>query len=144
MATTLCSACQNSTDKKSLSTSERFELPRVEPNRFLVYLLNHSDKTSLDDWRLGGSIPWPPACKAGALPAELSPQNQCASCEDRTHASIRRAELESAALTTRPNSLHMLIRLQRLTNNTHTSCSTYTLIHCFRHAMCAGVILSFQ
>ena len=24
-------------------------------------------------WRLGGSNPWPPACKAGALPAELSP-----------------------------------------------------------------------
>ena len=25
-------------------------------------------------WRLGGSNPWPPACKAGALPAELSPR----------------------------------------------------------------------
>ena len=26
-------------------------------------------------WRLAGSNRWPPACKAGALPAELNPQN---------------------------------------------------------------------
>ena len=28
----------------------------------------------LDWWRLAGSNRWPPACKAGALPAELNPQ----------------------------------------------------------------------
>jgi hypothetical protein len=27
----------------------------------------------LHEWRIGGSNPWPPACKAGALPAELIP-----------------------------------------------------------------------
>ena len=28
-------------------------------------------------WRIRGSNPWPPACKAGALPAELIPHNAC-------------------------------------------------------------------
>jgi hypothetical protein len=27
----------------------------------------------LCEWRIGGSNPWPPACKAGALPTELIP-----------------------------------------------------------------------
>jgi hypothetical protein len=29
--------------------------------------------TSLCEWRIGESNPWPPACKAGALPTELIP-----------------------------------------------------------------------
>ena len=32
--------------KKKRSTSQRFELWRAEPNRFLIYLLNHSDTMS--------------------------------------------------------------------------------------------------
>jgi hypothetical protein len=35
---------QNKTKKRS--TSQRFELWRAEPNRFLIYLLNHSDTMS--------------------------------------------------------------------------------------------------
>ncbi len=42
-----------------LTTSQRFELWRAEPNRFLIYLLNHSDTMSLlrvqaeANWRRG-------------------------------------------------------------------------------------------
>ena len=32
--------------KKKISTPQRFELWRAEPNRFLIYLLNHSDMVS--------------------------------------------------------------------------------------------------
>ena len=32
------------------------------------------NKNTADWWRWGGSNSWPPACKAGALPAELHPQ----------------------------------------------------------------------
>jgi hypothetical protein len=41
------------------TTSQRFELWRAEPNRFLIYLLNHSDTMSLlpspaeANWRRG-------------------------------------------------------------------------------------------
>ena len=40
--------------------------------------MNHSmfpstDSVNLSWWRLAGSNRWPPACKAGALPAELNP-----------------------------------------------------------------------
>ena len=31
---------------QKVSTSQRFELWRAEPNRFLIYLLNHSDTMS--------------------------------------------------------------------------------------------------
>ena len=34
-------------------------------------------------WSLAGSNRWPPACKAGALPAELRPQNLITGREDR-------------------------------------------------------------
>jgi hypothetical protein len=30
----------------------------------------------LSEWRIGESNPWPPACKAGALPTELIPQQR--------------------------------------------------------------------
>jgi hypothetical protein len=33
-------------NKNDLTTSQRFELWRAEPNRFLIYLLNHSDTMS--------------------------------------------------------------------------------------------------
>jgi hypothetical protein len=45
--------------KKEVTTSQRFELWRAEPNRFLIYLLNHSDTMSLlaipaeANWRRG-------------------------------------------------------------------------------------------
>jgi hypothetical protein len=41
------------------TTSQRFELWRAEPNRFLIYLLNHSDTMSIHtipaeaNWRRG-------------------------------------------------------------------------------------------
>ena len=41
------------TQKKSTST--RFELARAEPSRFLIYLLNHSDTTSI---RRGSVSEW--------------------------------------------------------------------------------------
>ena len=45
--------------KGRVTTSQRFELWRAEPNRFLIYLLNHSDTMSLlaipaeANWRRG-------------------------------------------------------------------------------------------
>ena len=33
-------------ERKKISTPQRFELWRAEPNRFLIYLLNHSDMVS--------------------------------------------------------------------------------------------------
>jgi hypothetical protein len=33
-------------NKNDMTTSQRFELWRAEPNRFLIYLLNHSDTMS--------------------------------------------------------------------------------------------------
>ena len=37
---------QNKKKEKKISTPQRFELWRAEPNRFLIYLLNHSDMVS--------------------------------------------------------------------------------------------------
>ena len=48
-------------------------------NRFLTHRLWFNHHASLlgvgttDWWRWWGSNPWPPACRAGALPAELHP-----------------------------------------------------------------------
>ena len=36
-------------NKNYATTSQRFELWRAEPNRFLIYLLNHSDTMSIHD-----------------------------------------------------------------------------------------------
>ena len=47
-----------------------------EPIQFLsVYLVSLASFVQLlsDWWRWWGSNPWPPACRAGALPAELHP-----------------------------------------------------------------------
>ena len=45
--------------------------------RYWVSVERSSSSSPLRDlsrwWRWGGSNPWPPACKAGALPAELHP-----------------------------------------------------------------------
>ena len=40
------SFCSIQNEKTKRSTSQRFELWRAEPNRFLIYLLNHSDTMS--------------------------------------------------------------------------------------------------
>ena len=40
-----CPGCDRA--KTIVTTSQRFELWRAEPNRFLIYLLNHSDTMSL-------------------------------------------------------------------------------------------------
>ena len=37
---------QKEKKRKKISTPQRFELWRAEPNRFLIYLLNHSDMVS--------------------------------------------------------------------------------------------------
>ena len=39
----------------------------------MKYLLKDASVNSLKWWRVPGSNRWPPACKAGALPAELTP-----------------------------------------------------------------------
>ena len=49
-----------------------FAVPDVFDNRFFLLLV--SCILLLRWWRWGGSNSWPPACKAGALPAELHPQ----------------------------------------------------------------------
>ena len=47
-------------------------------SRFFAWIIFSFQCTSSlilsDQWRLTGSNRWPPACKAGALPTELSPQ----------------------------------------------------------------------
>ena len=46
-------------------------------NRFLTHLVLGSSiiaSAYTDWWRWWGSNPWPPACRAGALPAELHPR----------------------------------------------------------------------
>ena len=48
-----------------------FAVPDVFDNRFFLLLV--SCILLLRWWRWGGSNSWPPACKAGALPAELHP-----------------------------------------------------------------------
>ena len=49
----------------------RFLLPFLEAS-LLTFLLEESKW-----WRWWDSNPWPPACRAGALPAELHPQIKC-------------------------------------------------------------------
>ena len=49
-------------------------------SRFFAWIIFSFQCTSslilfLDQWRLTGSNRWPPACKAGALPSELSPHH---------------------------------------------------------------------
>ena len=39
-------------------------------------MIAHSFSQSLEWWRVPGSNRWPPACKAGALPAELTPHTK--------------------------------------------------------------------
>ena len=45
------------------------KMPLVRHTRYLLYFLR-----KYNWWRWGESNSWPPACKAGALPAELHPQ----------------------------------------------------------------------
>ena len=41
-----CTTAKRKDERKKISTPQRFELWRAEPNRFLIYLLNHSDMVS--------------------------------------------------------------------------------------------------
>ena len=41
---------------------------------YSVFKVHPLDWSKSKWWRIRGSNPWPPACKAGALPAELIPQ----------------------------------------------------------------------
>ena len=43
----------------------------------LTYLYSYAFEEFPLQWSWGDSNPWPPACKAGALPTELHPQNLC-------------------------------------------------------------------
>ena len=49
-------------------------LSGVRSNQLSYKPINPAFLTSTLWWRWGGSNSWPPACKAGALPAELHPQ----------------------------------------------------------------------
>ena len=45
------------------------------PHLYLHVDISNFQRSSVNWWSLAGSNRWPPACKAGALPAELRPQN---------------------------------------------------------------------
>ena len=75
----------------SLATSCITVLPRLP--KFMTTL------KWLHEWRIGGSNPWPPACKAGALPAELIPLRG-----DRDGTRTRALPLDKRALS--PPELH--------------------------------------
>ena len=63
----------------SFSTSEKSFLDELFFFRFFFYIVFKEQVTWLLSgwWRWGESNSWPPACKAGALPAELRPHTSC-------------------------------------------------------------------
>ena len=80
--------------------------------QFSRYILR---ATSCDSWwRIRGSNPWPPACKAGALPAELIPhmlvflRTYCVTARSLrySHTSVCSVPRNSRALYLRKNPAH--------------------------------------
>ena len=55
----------------------RFWRLRTEPSSSIIGRASHFVGTYVPWWRWWDSNPWPPACRAGALPAELHPHNYC-------------------------------------------------------------------
>ena len=82
--------------------------------QFSRYILR---ATSCDSWwRIRGSNPWPPACKAGALPAELIPhmlvflRTYCVTARSLrySHTSVCSVPQNSRALYLRKNPAHFV------------------------------------
>ena len=60
-----------------ITTQKRFRFWRLrtKPPSSIMRRASHFVRTYVPWWRWWDSNPWPPACRAGALPAELHPHN---------------------------------------------------------------------
>ena len=69
----LSAECSNQLSYQPILLTRKLRLPRPSCPSF-----RSSQALALHSswWRLRESNPWPPACKAGALPAELNPRRQ--------------------------------------------------------------------